>query len=55
MFPFFSIEHSYRIRVLSIAAARYNVMGRVAQMISLLPLWIRVSVVQYFTSEQFIM
>ena len=50
MFPFLWIEPSHRINMLSIAAARYNIMAKVAQMLSWLPTWIKLAVLRHFTS-----
>ena len=50
MFPFLWIEPSHRINMLSIAAARYNLMAKVAQMLSWLPTWIKLAVLRHFTS-----
>lgn len=51
MFPFFSIESSFRIRLLSMCATQYNTMGLIAYVLSSLPIWLRLAVVQYVTRE----
>jgi hypothetical protein len=52
MFPFFWVDKSqFRIRLLSFAAAHYEVMGLIAQALGLLPLWVRLAIIRYFTSK----
>ncbi|GAX80131.1 hypothetical protein CEUSTIGMA_g7569.t1 [Chlamydomonas eustigma] len=49
MFPFFWLDKSQmRIRLLSFAAAHYEVMGLIAQVLSLLPQWVRLAIIRYF-------
>ncbi len=51
MLPFFSIERSLKITLLSLAALRFEVMGWVAKLLSLLPAWLRIAIVAGLTRE----